>query len=429
MRNTRALIGLAPVVVAALAVCAVLSIAQDDTVRGTLTLADRGALLIRDQVLFDQVPIRVLRFGQSGIDTVAAIPGAPVLLEPDEKLAIIQRGDFVGRADLGVFAERHPRWSGAFAIPEGYVTRLEGAPGAAGPAIEVQPVFTPDGKMRYNRDTKQFQGSLRIVLRDASGVLEPRDLDDPILMEIVSNADAVRPPTVSISRTYLPATRVRLVDDSPKDSVRINFITPAKPEGYEVHLAVEPALIVEANRDRMQGWGIQSIPITVVVRGATLPDSIEVHMQASLGSLDPDVVVVRSGRPATTRLRSESMGAATVTAISSDFAPIEADLEYTPPVPFLVSSVVGGLAGGAGAHLRRRKQGKKSGVGATLGFGVLWGLIAALLYGILGVNLIGIDVPVVEHFNEGLVFVLSAAAAIAAQGGMSTKSVAGPAGA
>ncbi len=73
--------------------------------------------------------------------------------------------------------------------------------------------------------------------------------------------------------------------------------------------------------------------------------------------------------------------------------------------------MLGGLIGALVAYLRDRRRGKQGQAWVYVAGGVLWGLIAAVAYGVLGLNVIGIDVAVVAYFNEGVAFVLSAVAA------------------
>lgn len=348
---------------------------------------------------------RVLRITRDRVDT-ASVVGAGVVLDPAAVRAVIATGDTIKREPSVVLGRRDPTWATVFTIPEDYVAKVSDGQELAA----FRPVFLPSEPMRFDPAAESFRGELMIVLEDMA-VERSRLLSDSVSLEVVSSADFVDPRPVRMGHLNFPPTRVRLIDDNPRDSVRITFITETKLDGFDTYLAVEPALILETRRRTLQGLGLQSIALTVTVRGAGFPDSVPVRFDASLGSVEPEEVFVRADRPASARLRSESLGGATVRALSVVYGSAEQEFRYAFPYPFLLAALLGGLIGALVAYLRDRRRRKQGHAWVYVAGGVLWGLIAAVAYGVLGLNVIGIDVAVVAYFNEGVAFVLSALAA------------------
>jgi len=337
----------------------------------------------------------------------SAVSGSQLMLESSEVYRILQRGDAVRQVTTRFLADRDTAWRTAYAIPEDYLARV----GDGTQLAAARPVFLPRGPMRYDRASDRFTGTLMLVLEDLAE-RQSRTLDDSISIEIVSAADSVSPSPLNIGHTNFPPSLVSVSDDNPRDSVEVTFVTAANLSGFKTHLPVEPALVIETRPRAIQGWGVQSIPLTLLVRGGSFADSVAVRLEASPGSVTPEEVFVHAGRPATARLRSEGSGTATVRAITADVGSDEQTFEYVFPLAFLLSSVIGGLLGAIVAFSRAKAKSQKPQLPIHLVGGVLWGLIVAAAYGVLGLNLLGMTVPAVPYFNEGVVFVVSALGAI-----------------
>jgi len=333
-------------------------------------------------------------------------------LRAGEKLAILRMGDSIKSATppvtpllSNVISTR------AYSIPETYYARLDGTD----EQVVLSPVLISESPMRYNKNSHLFQGLLLVILEE-SGQSQSKKLSQPVSFAVASDADEVVPKDASIDHSNFPPLEIRFASLNPSDSVQLTFITSTNPQGYRKYLPVEPILSVEAADTVLEGFGIERTNITVTMKPPGSGQVHALHISSSLGSLDPEEIHLVRGQ-ASTHLRSEGIGNARVTLTSPDFSPAELNITCVFPWSFLSVAFVGGIVGGI-----VRKLVRKSGLISSIVVGVLWGLIVAVAWAGVGLNLLSLPLP--SYVNEAVVFVLCALAALIGPT-MKTKSALG----
>lgn len=148
-------------------------------------------------------------------------------------------------------------------------------------------------------------------------------------------------------------------------------------EGDAVELAVlHPRITINASASHISGWGLGATTITVQALGFAAPQGYRVFLHADDGFLDPASVALDSHGTATTSFRSSAAGRGFVTVVNQDLVPpaVPVDVEFDPPVRFLLSAMGGGLVGAFLLGKRREHWARRLTVGA------LSGLLSASAY-------------------------------------------------
>ena len=276
--------------------------------------------------------------------------------------------------------------------------------GSEAEEISYRIVFTSLQPFRYNDTLKKFNGKLGFfLLRESGNNNVP--ISEPVNIEVVSNdVTSISPGHLKISHLNMPSSNVELITDQVSDSASVRVITTSNPEGYTTFLKVKPTLEIFTNRTRLQGYGIQKIPVQVRFIGSNSPDSVTVNFTVGKGTVTPNSVTMSYNSPSTIYLTSEGTGDTQLSASSSNIRSNNLPFRYVFPFVFLLASILGGLTGGFAKYYLSQKR-KKFSWKPIIG-GILIGLIGAVAYYALGVNLLGLNFS--AELNELAVFGLSA---------------------
>lgn len=332
----------------------------------------------------------LLRYGPQGVDSIAV--SGRLELQPTQDLGVLVLADTV----LAVEEAGWPTGSAGrptYAVPELYYART-----AAGTVEPFRLVFTEGEPLRFRRPAATFEGSLMVGLDAVESSGAGAEPADPLGLTVLAGAEEIDPGSLELSRAGFEPRFVALRDADPApDSVEVRLVTASNPDGYLTWIGVRPSVVIETRSRSLQGGGLQEIPVTVVVRGTTLSDSVVVQLDPTRGTVSPDRVVVRPRAPARARLRSEGSGDATLVAVTALYGTDEVEFQYDWPWLFLL---LGALGAAVGAVLRREKD---EGLGRW-GLRALRGLVVMVVYTALALNLTGFPLPDVPLFNEGAVF-------------------------
>lgn len=351
-----------------------------------------------------------------GTDTVAA-SAASVTLQPGEVVAA-RTGDRAVPSHAAALPTPSPthdsaavpgpvRRDSVFALPFQYL----GLDREHHTAMTYRPVYLYEGGLRYQPARDLFQGSFEIALEDSSSPGVERELSRAVQIRFGGDADSISPASVELRRTNSQFEKVNVVARTARDSMRIVIVPTFDPRGVNLWLPVQPALAFESPPARIQGLGVETATLVLTVRGRLPADPVTVTLSANRGSLDTNQVTLGPGG-AVARLRSAGRGPATIRAVAPGFQSGEARVEFGWPIVFLLAALSGGLVGGlAAATTSRQPARKRRRLGAVLLHGVLIGLVVAVVYFGIGLNLLQFDVKV-AHFNEIAVFALAALGAM-----------------
>jgi len=287
-------------------------------------------------------------------------------------------------------------------IPE---IHIEPYPGRSEPCI-YRVVFSLEQPFRYDDSLKKFNGRLGFFLVGESGNETPPP--EPVNVEITSNEiTAIAPEGLKIDHINIPSVKVQLSATQVKDSAAIKVITASNPEGYTTYIKVTPRLVISTNQSILQGLGIEQIPVNLMFEGSGSSDSVTVNFSTQKGAVTPNSVALRYNKPTTIYLRSDGLGSSKLSATSTVADSNELIFTYVFPWLFLLAAIAGGLIGSLAKYLLAVEN-KGSMLKPLIG-GILIGIIGAVAYYGLGVNLLGISLS--AGLNALAVFALSALSA------------------
>lgn len=261
-------------------------------------------------------------------------------------------------------------------------------------------VFTSLYPFRYNDSLKKFNARMGFLLMRESGDNSNNTIE-PVNIEVASNDAIIEPNHLQIKHLNLPSTNVDLIADRINDSAKVKVITNSNPEGYATFVKVKSNLEISSNRSTLQGMGIQKIPVTVRFIGSSSADSVKVNFSVEKGTVHPTSMYISYNKPATIYLTSEGTGQARLTASSFDTTSNDLYFDYVFPFIFLLSSLAGGLAG-AMAKYYLNATGKRKFAMKPIAGGILVGILGAVAYYALGINLLGFKMS--AGLNELAVF-------------------------
>ena len=264
-------------------------------------------------------------------------------------------------------------------------------------------IFTSLQPLRYNDTLRKFSAKLAFLLMNESG--DNNAHIEPVKIEVNSDeVSFINPGSFEINHLSIPSSNVELIADNVNDSASIKVITVSNPSGYITYLKVKPSLELTSNRDKMQGLGIQQVPLAVSFGGSKSTDSVSVTFIPEKGTVNPNPLKMRYNETATTYLRSEGMGKSLLTATANSIKSNPLSFTYTFPWPFLLATILGGLAG---SFIKQNsKSTRKKMTSKVILVGIVTGFIGAAAYYVLGINLLGLSFN--AGFNEIAVFVISA---------------------
>lgn len=271
----------------------------------------------------------------------------------------------------------------------------------------LRPVYKVANRMRWNPEQQLFRGALFVAIEDSLRRGESRPLPTPVRFELLTDADSINPNQFAFEHTNLPLRRVQLVARRVLDSLRVQLVPEFNVAGVDVWIPVEPSMRIETTPQRIQGWGIGTARVVVHVLGVSPDSTRRASVTSSAGELDAVDLRFGPAGTATTRLRSQGGGAATLSASAPGLGDATATIDFMLPWPFVLAALLGGVAGGALAALLSRKENEKPRWGEYTLKGVLAGLIGAVAWYALGVNVLQLDLGLPRQ-NEFAVFALAA---------------------
>jgi hypothetical protein len=319
-------------------------------------------------------------------------------LTPNETKAVAQTGNAILRLDKpvpsllnGIAAVKN-----VFMVPELYYAKVAGT----NEQISYRILFVDSSPMRLNLARNVFEGSIRVlpVEENSQEGVAPVSKTLSVPEEVLVSAGGHSIP-LTILKINWPPIDVPVSDSNPVDSFGIRILTVTNPLGYPKNLPVEPAIILSSTRTKIQGLGIQTLPVHIALKGVSSYKPVPVSVETSLGTIDSASLVLTGDQPREVILRSESLGTIHLKVINPNYRSNTISLEAVFPWLFILLAVLGGLIGGLGKNL----LGKEKVTLRPLALGSIIGLIAAVAYWGLGIILIGVSIET-RGLNEAMVF-------------------------
>jgi hypothetical protein len=281
------------------------------------------------------------------------------------------------------------------------------APRAGLPALV--PVFRAF-PLKYDAERQLFSGTLRFGLFDPTRS-QAMPLPEPMkFLFFPGGAGSVVPEEIVFDSSNGMVKDLELIEEHPAGRTSLLVVTYAQPEGVEIPVDVEAALLFATRSRSLQGWGLESIPVSILLRGADDEHVAVVTFEADRGAFTPQTLELRGGRIETARLRSQGLGAVSIRIASPRFQDQMLEMHYAFPWMFFLLACSGGLLGSVVSWLLRKRGKEDIRAASYIPGWTLFGLIAAIVYLVLGVNIIGIDLGDTANLNEMLVFGIAALA-------------------
>lgn len=252
-----------------------------------------------------------------------------------------------------------------------------------------QIMFTLEQPLQYNDTLRKFCGQMGFLLAINNGAIVP--LTDPVNIEVASNeVSSISPDALKIDHLNIPSTKISLAADMVKDSAEIKVITASNPGGYTTFLKVTPRLVISTNQTTLQGLGVEQVPVNVMFKGSSSPDSVIVNFSTQKGVVTPNSIFVHYNKPSIVYLRSDGLGISKLSATTSIYPNSNVLLfKYAFPWLFLLAAIGGGLVGSVAKYLIAAK--KNQSMIKPIIAGILIGIIGAVAYYGLGINLLGVS--------------------------------------
>lgn len=291
-------------------------------------------------------------------------------------------------------------------LPEAFITRTSDQE-----QILFQLLVKQLSPFEYNNETGLFHGSIEIhpiqsKMEDlAQTQNEVITLNDPVML-IVEAFDKNQD-TVYFSQINWPPIVVYLQADPKKkvitDLVTARVKTYGKIDGYETLLTVTPYIKISAGKGKIQGFGIQTIPVHISLSGVTTYQDIEAGLRTEKGYFEPDHVVLRAGEVSTVILRSEKFGETVIIATAPNLLSNTEMVFFVFPWSFLLFSIAGAVIGSLIYVLRSKRKGFNT---KSFIVGILLGFTVSVSYWALGLDLLNMNLEI-GYLNEFAVISLS----------------------
>jgi hypothetical protein len=319
-------------------------------------------------------------------------------LRPEDNKAVTVLNDSViklRRTDIPILKDTATN-SGISMLPELYYAKEA----VTNNQITYRILYVDSAPLRYDFGRKLFEGGIRFlaVESDYSGGTSPvqKTLSVPEEIRVSFGSGSI---PLNIKSINWPPEDVTITAPNALDSLRVKILTISNPEGYPKYIPVEPAIILSSKRESIQGFGLQTMPVAVTLKGVSSFKPVPVTVQSSLGTINNPNLVLTSSSPNEVILRSEGQGKIDLDVVNTTYLSNSISVTAIFPWLFLILAITGGLIGSIGKKLKGRGK-------VTLRvivYGCILGLIVAVVYYGLGINLLNISFED-RGYNEAIVF-------------------------
>lgn len=198
------------------------------------------------------------------------------------------------------------------------------------------------GPLRFDARKDQFEGpvSVGLVALSEGGTSK---LATPVPFRVAGDLTTT-PTTLLVDHVGPPYGEIAVATPALSAPMDVQVSSAAAPEPVSVTLSSQPALRLVARPASIQGLGLQSADLTFEIVGPRRGGNADVQLAASLGTLSETSFRFLAGH-ARAQLRSQRVGAATVTATAPGLDPVKLEIDFAFPWLLLVAGLVGGLSG------------------------------------------------------------------------------------
>ncbi len=352
--------------------------------------------LINPQILHQQARLKITNRNQGPAERSTAIGSFRLGQQELKAVALVETGvSRLKKTDYPILKDTATR-SGLFMLPELYFAKESGSNNQ----IMYRILYVDSAPLRFNFETQEFKGGIRFLAVETSYSKESppiqKNLSAPEEIVVSYGLDSV---SLKISQINWPPKDAVITTPNPLDSMEVKVLTVSNPQGYSKYLLVEPAIILSGKRTTIQGFGLQTMPVAVSLKGISSYKPVSFAVQSSAGSIKPSNLTLSDNKPAEVILRSESYGKIDIGVVNTTYPGNTISVTAIIPWLFLILAISGGLIGGIGKKLK----GKAKITLRVIAYSCIIGLIIAVSYWGLGINLLNFSFED-RGYNEVMVF-------------------------
>ena len=347
----------------------------------------------------EQARMRVITEAKDTLSRTAEV--STFRLRPGEDKAVATTGTHLLQMEPKItqeFADTFKE-SRIFVLPEVYFAIEEGT----NTQISYRILFIDTAPLRYNFDKGAFEGIIRFLPVEtmSTGNENPvqKILSVPEEIQVLYGTTTI---PVKITKINWPPQNLSISSSDALDSMEVRILTVSNPSGYYKNLRVEPAIVLSSNRNVIQGFGLQTTPLHIVLKGVSAYRPVPLSVEASRGSIQSPDLTLSGDKPGEVILRSENLGEINLHVVNPNYRSNSISVKSVFPWLFVLMALLGGLIGG----ITRKLSAKERITAGSLILGCLFGLIAAFAYWGLGIKLIYFSFAA-RGLNEAMVFALS----------------------
>jgi len=271
--------------------------------------------------------------------------------------------------------------TGVFLLPELYYAKEKGT----NRQILYSIYYVDSAPLRYDFESGVFVGGIRFLALE-----ESYSKDYPPAQIVLTEGEEIivsygmESISLEINNINWPPMDVSIKSAICIDSLKVQIVTISNPYGYAKYLPVEPAIVLSSTRTFIQGFGLQTVPVYVNLKGVTSYRPINFSVLSSLGTIKPQQLTLTNDKSSEIILRSEYYGDINISVDHKNYRSNSISIKAVIPWIFLLLAVLGGLIGGLG----KRLIGKGKVDLRLMTSCCIIGLIAAVAYWGLGIKLL-----------------------------------------
>jgi hypothetical protein len=322
-------------------------------------------------------------------------------LRSGEDKAVTTTGTDIVKVSPGIsklFADTFKK-ARIFVLPELYFALEEGT----NAQISYRILFIDSAPLRYNFDKGEFEGIIRFLPVETVSAVNEKPVEKRLSVdEEIQVLYGTTTIPVKITQINWPPQNLKISTSDALDSLEVKILTQSNPLGYSKKLRVEPAIILSSNRNVIQGFGLQTTPLYIVLKGVSSYRPVPLYVEASRGSIQSPNLTLSGDKPGEVVLRSENIGEINLHIVNPNYRSNSISIKSVFPWLFVLMALLGGLIGG----VARKLSTKERITSRSIILGCLFGLIAAFAYWGLGIKLIYFSFAA-RGLNESMVFALS----------------------
>jgi hypothetical protein len=231
--------------------------------------------------------------------------------------------------------------------------------------------------LHWRADRARFSGELLVGLRDREDDRASGSLDGvTIPVQLLAAPGALDRTDLVLTSVGSPFQRVIVETELSADPFTVELISQLDPDLPRAELHVFRPRLALSGPSALQGLGVGEAIVTISGIDASLRPGEAITLDLDNGWLADRTVVVDETGTASTRIRSDWLGSATLRVVApSTYEADPKEIRYTPPVRFLGATLIGAMFGALVLiyMLKRNESGVKRSYGTDWIIGVIIG--------------------------------------------------------